>query len=137
MPTYTYRCPKCSKTRDILKRVVDIDRVEHCVLDDEVMIRQLSAPAVRGDYEPYTCPISGTVISGRRAHEENLARHGCRVLEPGETSSVVSSRKAAEARLDSEIEATAEQFVHALPVEKRDRLCAELEAGVSAEILRN
>lgn len=137
MPTYTYSCPKCRKSRDILKRVADLNRVEYCILDDSVMLRQLSAPAVRGDFAPYDCPITGKMISGRREHAENLARHGCRILEPGETSSVVSSRKSAEASLDLAIEATAEKFVHSLPVEKRDRLCAELEAGISADIVRN
>ena len=137
MPTYTYSCPKCRKSRDILKRVADLDRVEYCLFDDEAMLRKLSAPMVRGDFPPYDCPITGKTISGRRAHEENLARHGCRVLEPGETSSVVSSRRAAEASLDRAIEETAETFVHSLPVEKRDRLCAELEAGISADVVRN
>ncbi|MBF0157489.1 MAG: hypothetical protein HQL57_09930 [Magnetococcales bacterium] len=43
------------------------------------------APAVRSDYAPYDCPITGQVIEGRRAHRENLARHGCRLLEAGES----------------------------------------------------
>lgn len=38
---------------------------------------------VRGDYEPYQCPVTGVEISGRRAHRENLERHGCHLNEPG------------------------------------------------------
>lgn len=42
-------------------------------------------PFVSGDYQPYDCPITGRTIDGRKEHRENLARHGCRLLEKGET----------------------------------------------------
>lgn len=44
-----------------------------------------NTPRISGDYEAYSCPITGKPIEGRAAHRENLKRHGCRVLEKGES----------------------------------------------------
>lgn len=41
-------------------------------------------PRVSGDFAAYDCPITGKSIEGRVAHEENLKRNDCRILEPGE-----------------------------------------------------
>lgn len=41
-------------------------------------------PAVFGDYKPYRSPATGKVIEGRRAHRDDLARSGCRLIERGE-----------------------------------------------------
>jgi hypothetical protein len=55
-------------------------------------------PRVVGDYEPYECPVSGKIIEGRKAHEENLKRTGCRLLEPGEKEdNVKNAARAVEA----------------------------------------
>jgi len=43
-----------------------------------------ATPLVTGDFAPYDCPITGKIIEGRAAHEENLKRHDCRILERGE-----------------------------------------------------
>lgn len=66
-------------------------------------------PQISGDYQPYTCPITGRWIEGKRAHEENLKRHGCRVLEKGEKDEFVKDKKRRERDLDREIEKTVAQ----------------------------
>jgi hypothetical protein len=50
-------------------------------------------PQVSGDFAAYDCPITGKSIEGRVAHEENLRRHDCRILETGEKED--NSRNAA------------------------------------------
>jgi len=52
-------------------------------------------PVVVGDYGEYDCPITGEPVEGRAAHRENLKKHGCRLLEKGE------SREAPQRRTDS------------------------------------
>jgi hypothetical protein len=52
--------------------------------------------SVRSDYKAYRCPITGNVIDGKRAHGENLKRHGCRVLESGEKEESVKRRAEAD-----------------------------------------
>lgn len=41
-------------------------------------------PYVRGDLPPYRSPITGQIIEGRKARREDLARSGCREIDPSE-----------------------------------------------------
>lgn len=41
-------------------------------------------PMIGSDYKGYSCPVTGQWVEGKRAHEENLKRTGCRLLEKGE-----------------------------------------------------
>src|SRR5579862_638829 len=50
------------------------------------------APFVQGDYEGYQSPITGEWIEGRRAHREDLKRHGCRVFEGRESEQRAADR---------------------------------------------
>lgn len=101
------------------------------------MERQLSAPAIVADYAGYTCPVSGKRIEGRRAHEENLKRHGCRILEAGETEQVSRQRASEEARVDREVESTVEQFYETLPTDKREQLAVAVQSGLDVAIERS
>tara|TARA_R110000772_G_scaffold194124_1_gene304915 strand:+ start:1129 stop:1476 length:348 start_codon:yes stop_codon:yes gene_type:complete len=75
-------------------------------------------PRVVGDYEAYDCPVSGKIIEGRKAHEENLRATGCRLLEPGEKedNARTASRNAAaqdmkrDAAIDSIVDSVANEY---------------------------
>ena len=134
MPVYEYKC-SCGKRFDRYLRLADYDKPQTCECG-QVAVKQLSAPAVRGDYAGYSCPVTGQWIEGRRAHEENLARHGCRVLEPGETEFARRNHAAAEAEFDRQIEQTAEQLVAGLPSQKLEKLASEMQSGVTATVER-
>lgn len=133
---YDYRCPTCGKRREVMLRLTELDSVVSCAGCAQPMLRQLSAPFVRGDYAAYDCPITGKRIEGRRAHEENLARHGCRVYESGETEAFLKRQQQEEAKLDAAVEATADELIHKLPPQKKEQLVNEIAAGVNAEIVR-
>lgn len=135
MPLYDFRCP-ASHTFRRLVRLADFDDPQACPECGEVAQRIISAPAIRGDYQGYSCPITGNWIEGRRAHQENLKRHGCRVLEPGETSAAASYRASEETKLDNEIDETVDRFIEALPATKREQLAAELSNGADATVVR-
>lgn len=137
MPTYVYKCPVCGRGQEIIKPVAQIDNVENCRHDGFAMNRQICAPAVRGDYEAYECPVTGKWIEGKRQHEENLKRTGCRILEPGETESVRRNQDIQESRLLESVESTIEAEIHSMPVEKRDRLAAELQHGFDVSVDRS
>lgn len=136
MPVYHYKCPKCSFDRDIFKPIAYLNREEPCEACKTPMGRQVCSPSVIGDYAGYTCPISGAWVEGRKAHEENLKRHGCRVLETGETEQARREGAQAEADLDRSVEATAEQFYETLPTAKREQLAAEISSGLDVEVVR-
>lgn len=136
MPMYAYRCGKCGTSQDVLKSIRDLDVVEPCERCETHMERVLCAPAVRGDYPGYNCPITGDWIEGKRAHEENLKKHGCRVYEPGELREHQSQRAADDAAFEASIEATVEEFVEKLPARKREQLAVELENGADIGVVR-
>ncbi len=44
------------------------------------------APHIMSDYlYRYDCPVTGEAVDGKAEHRANLSKHGCRVLEKGET----------------------------------------------------
>lgn len=137
MPMYTYLCNSCHRKQPVFKRIADLDEPEQCaVCEHETMQRIIEAPAVRGDYAGYECPVTGIWIEGRRAHEENLKKHGCRVLESGETQAAAAFRAKQQEDLEESIASTAEQIVETLPARKREQLAAELEAGLDISFER-
>jgi putative FmdB family regulatory protein len=136
MPLYDYRCPQGHK-REVMLRLADINSPVFCQCDGSKMERQVSAPMVIGDYPGYECPVSGAWIEGRKAHQENLKRTGCRILEPGETDNNKRQLERENEALDQRLEATADEFIAKLPTEKRDRLAAEMEGGLTATIERS
>lgn len=129
MPTYSYACPACFQRYEVFKKLADYRRAEQCDFCLRDLERVLEAPVVRGDYEAYDCPITGKRIEGRRAHQENLKQHGCRVLEAGETEAYQRERAAGEAAFDRQIDSTVEEFYEKLPTAKRAQLAHEVSAG--------
>lgn len=136
MPTYLYQCPRCSNRDEVFKKLIDLDTVETCQKCITVMSRVICAPAVRGDYAGYNCPVTGDWIEGKRAHTENLARHGCRVLETGEKEAAAQYRRSSDDALDKTMEDAAEKFVYELPPQKREQLVVEMESGLDVQIAR-
>lgn len=137
MPLYTYACPVCSKKFDIFKRLADLDSPSHCPQCLFEMQRQVTAAAVVGDYPGYLCPVTNNWIEGRKAHQENLAKHGARVLERGETAEF-TRRKAAED--DAFAEKVADSIMPAvakLSGDDQNRLGEALQKGMSAEFTRS
>ena len=135
MPTYVFKCHFCHKQFERILRLAEYDKPQLCSCG-ETAERQICAPAVRGDYPPYECPVTGQIIEGRRAHEENLRRHGCRVLEPGEDREASRRAVASEVEFDKTVEDTVERLVANLPEEKVRKLETEIKAGVTATVER-
>lgn len=135
MPTYVYRCPENHQFERIL-RLAEFDTPQHCPICNAVAQRLIVAPAVLGDYPGYKCPVSGDWIEGRKAHNENLARTGCRILEPGETQQAVRRAASVDQELEAKIDQTVTDLVTAMPPEKKAKLEQELTQGVSAEVTR-
>lgn len=126
MPMYRIKCDACGK-REMMFRKVD-ERNDTPLCCKEPMVRLLEAPAVRGDLGGYSCPITGDWIEGRRAHEENLAKHGCRVMETGEAEGHARNRKSEDDALADAVAETAAQIAEAMPAEKKALLGQALEA---------
>ncbi len=136
MPVYSYKCTSCPCMFDKFLRLANYQDQQFCPECHSSAEKQVAAPAIIGDYAPYQCPVTGKWIEGRKAHEENLKRTGCRILEPGESEAAAAARKADDEALDKAVEATTEQFIESLPAAKKEKLVAEVEAGLDVSFER-
>lgn len=136
MPLYDFRCA-CGKKESVFRKIAERNDPLFCSCLQAMERVVIVAPTVRGDYAGYTCPITDKWIEGKRAHEENLARHDCRVYEPGEREARIRSREKSDADFEARVEDTVEEFIHKLPTQKREQLASELAAGVTAEAVRS
>jgi len=119
MPIYTYRCEFCGYEVDEYRSIQTRDTAPTCDCRAwEPMKRVMVAPMVRGDYEGYDCPVTGKWIEGRKQHQENLKRHGCRVLEGGEKEYAAKIRRDSERGLEKKVEEVVERALDSLPPER-------------------
>lgn len=136
MPMYDYKCG-CGKEFTKLLKIADYQTPQMCNACGQIAGRVIMPTAVRVDYPAYICPVTEKLIDGKRAHKENLARTGCRVLEPGEREASDKFRAKREAEFDSKVEATAAEFVTNLPTKKREQLAVELDSGLDCSVTRS
>ena len=124
MPFFDYKCKECGYKVEIYFKVEG--QVYKCPYCDIPMTKLMPSPIVRGDYEPYNCPITGKLISGKREHEENLKRHHCRVLEPGEARDAARVRAEADKALEDKVCDTIAREVEAMNPRQQEQLALEL-----------
>lgn len=135
MPLYEYACA-CGTKFDRILPLADYAVPQSCPVCNAVAVKQLSAPMVRGDLPGYQCPITGDWVEGRRAHEKNLAKHGCRVLESGEVEQAKRASAHADESLSERIAETAVSVVENMPAAKREQLGRELSNGADITVER-
>jgi putative FmdB family regulatory protein len=136
MPMYDWKCD-CGRLITVYRKLGQYKDPVTCDICGGSAERVLSAPKVfvQGDV-CYTCPITGKPITSAKAHRENLAQHGCRVLESGEREAVTKRREAEDQQLEERISETAAAFVEALPPESREQLGREIESGLDCTVIR-
>lgn len=97
----------------------------------------ISAPAVRGEIQPYLSPVDGRLIDSRAKRREDLRANGAREWDSGMKEEF--SRRTAEedSRLEASVEHTIDSAIANLPARKRELLAAEMENGIDATIERS
>lgn len=135
MPLYEYRCQECQQRFERFVKLEDYQAPQTCACGGGSE-RIISIPRFIVEDVGYDCPITGEWIGSKHAHENNLAKHGCRVLETGENDVAAKFREREEAEFDRKIEETVERTIDAMPSEKKEKLANELEGGMTAEIVR-
>lgn len=136
MPMYDFHCKACRKTVPLFRKIINRDQPAICGSCGGDLERRIAAPRIVADYAGYSCPITGAWVEGRKSHRENLAKHGCRVLEPGEREAAERYRAKRDADLERSIGDTVEAEIHNMTPAKRDALAADLE-HFSADVVRN
>lgn len=127
MPLYDFACSAGHKFERFVS-LQNFSEPQNCSCGLPAQ-RVISAPMFSVDTTGYNCPITGDWIGSKHQHRENLAKHGCRVLETGETEAVKRRRAADDAKLDKVIEETVEREFEALPSAKKEQLHNELVNG--------
>ena len=135
MPLYEYRCQECQQRFERFVKLEDYQAPQTCACGGGSE-RIISIPRFIVEDVGYDCPITGEWIGSKHAHENNLAKHGCRVLETGEKEAAAKFRAKQEQDFDQKIEETVERTIDLMPSEKRERLANELESGLTAEVVR-
>lgn len=82
------------------------------------------SPMIFGDLPDYVSPVTGLVVSGRRARREDLKRTGSRPYEglAEEKKEAARQTQYAERRLDASLTRAASEAFYQLPPSKRDTL---------------
>lgn len=92
------------------------DRTKGCMVDKStgepvVVPADFVMPRIHiaSDYKAYDCPVTGRMIEGRRAHQENLKRTGCRLLEPGEKEQSIRDRADSDRKIEKIVDVAVEK----------------------------
>ncbi len=85
------------------------------------------APVVWNDLPDYESPVTGLVVSGRRARREDMKRTGCRPWEGMDAEKKEAARRAAEIekRIDSQVHEAAARSFYELPPAMRRALAGD------------
>lgn len=136
MPLYTFACKACGYRDRMFRKIAERNDETLCGVCNAEMQRVLEAPRVATDYAGYDCPVTGKWVEGRRAHEENLKRTGCRLLEPGESRQAAQQAQAEDDGFADSIAESAARTVASWDSAKQERLANELAAGVDVTLTR-
>lgn len=84
----------------------------------------------------YDSPIDGRPITSMQARIEDLKRSGCMEYDPEMRKDTIRRQQEADAELEKSVDSFVEQQFEAMPARKKESLAAELESGVTTEIVR-
>ena len=92
MPVYDYECVSCGNVEEKVHSIAVLGVQQYCSVCNCRMNKLLSAPMVHVSKVEYRCPITNEPITTKQQHENNLAKHGCRILETGEVEQAKRKR---------------------------------------------
>lgn len=129
MPLYTFKCDNGHKF-DRFLRLKEYDAPQTCECGASAA-RQLCAPMFSIDatnFVPYESPATGKWITSKTQRREDMKVSGCVDYEPSLKEHQAKRYAAEDAALDKKVEEHVEQEIINMPVEKRERLAAEVES---------
>ena len=136
MPVYDYACTSCGAVEERVHSIAALGIQQYCSICNGRMTKLLSAPMVHVSKVEYRCPITNALITTKQQHINNLAKHGCRVLETGEVEQAKRKQLKSNEELDKKIESEVEKLVETMPSEKKEKLASELASGVDLTTMR-
>ena len=134
MPLYDFKC-EAGHSFERFVPLADFDMAQVCACASPAS-RVISAPMFNVDQTFYTCPISGTPITSRRAHEDNLRRHDCIVAETGIEREISARRDEANRKFDKSVDDHVERTWDSWDGEKREALAKDIISGADIKLER-
>lgn len=129
MPLYVMKCGNGHRFERVMT-IAAMEQGEHRCDCGAAAAVQIVPVAIAPMFTPYQCPITDKPIMSLAEHRENLKKHGCRVLEPGETEQAKCGLVEADRALDRSVEQTTEQFIDGLNGDQRSQLVNEIQSGL-------
>ena len=135
MPVYEFKCPEGHRFDRVLK-VADYNVPQSCSCGFYAK-RLISIPMVFVSQDiRYESPIDGKVITTRQQRQEDLKRNDCVPYDPEMKVDQARRQEERERKLEASIDSTVEKTVHEMPARKREKLAAEIQGGLTPEVIR-
>lgn len=135
MPLYDFVCTSGHKFERMV-RLSEFHAPQQCACQSTAT-RVISPVRFSVENVGYDCPVTGEWIGSKAQHENNLAKHGCRVYEAGETEQAKKAKAAADAEFEKRLDGTVEKEFESLPSAKKEALATELTAGADLGYTRS
>lgn len=137
MPLHDWRCPT-GHVFEAYQPSGKLDSTMACA-QCKAMAQKVFLRAPMSFVRPDVCydsPIDGRPITSYQQHIEDLKRSDCVLYEPGIKQDQERKTREAEDAVERSIEQTIEKEIALMPVQKREKLTAELQGGLTAEPTR-
>ena len=142
MPRYLYQCQNSKERFDRITRIIDHQSVVTCecgaIARQVITVPRVIIPSHMSatGLSSYHSPIDGRLISTQQQRREDMARNDCVEYDPGMRQDVDRRVIADEIALDKAVDDTFDREIASMPAIKRERLDAEMSAGIVAEVAR-
>ena len=142
MPRYLYQCQNSKERFDRITRIIDHQSVVTCecgaIARQVITVPRVIIPSHMSatGLSSYHSPIDGRLISTQQQRREDMARNDCVEYDPGMRQDVDRRVIADEIALDKAVDDTFDREIASMPAIKRERLDAEMSAGMIAEVAR-
>ena len=137
MPLYNLLCTNGHKFDRFIK-LANLDEPQTCECNAPAT-RMLSAPMFNIDATNFPCyqsPTTGKWITGKAQRREDMAVSGCVDYEPSLATEQQKRIAREDADLEKKVDEHVEKTIYEMPVEKKEKLAAEME-HFDVDVVRN
>lgn len=136
MPLHDWRCTEGHAfERYIARDALDTPQFCDCGAVAERVFLKFPMAWVTGEIR-YDSPIDGRPITSKRERDEDLARSNCVPYDPEMKKDHTRKIKEADEALDKAVDESVDKAIALMPARKKEKLQAELEGGMTTELVR-
>lgn len=128
MPLYELTCSNGHKFDRFIK-LANLDDPQTCECNAKAtrVISPCMFSIDATNFPAYQSPTTGRVISSKTQRREDMAASGCVDYEPSMIAHQAKRIEREDAELDKKVDEHVEKTIYEMPVEKREKLAAEVD----------